>query len=351
MKIAVIVPAVTNKGPVLVAKDIIERLLDRVDQIDLLYFDSILPQFQIKGCLFIKISWFSPGILRKYDIIHSHSLRPDLFTYFFKFVTRAKILTTVHNYVDQELAYSYNKIISILVSRIWKLSWKNKEAVVFLTNHMKNYYGIENFHQCQTSYIYNGRATSKTVHTLDEDLAKVSELRKRYFVCGICAYLTKRKGVDELVQLLNLDSGIVAVIVGDGPEMDTLKALSKSLKVDDRCFFVGYKDNSIEWIKNFDCYVMSSHSEGFPLVILECGLVSTPVLCKRLDLFRELFDDKEVKFYTQNSLNSMRKSLHELKDSRNDYAKELKLVVETKYSVERMAESYYNLYKQLLANK
>lgn len=88
------------------------------------------------------------------------------------------------------------------------------------------------------------------------------------------------KGCDIFLRALaRLEvEGWVARIVGDGPERDTLEELSRSLGLDDRVRFLGAVPDAARFFKGFDVFVLSSRSEGTPMVLLEAmGAGSTAV--------------------------------------------------------------------------
>ena len=121
MRIAVLLPSLNKKGPVILAFDLIKHLIDKVDKLDVFYFSESSTPYPLQGLEnvnFIKISFYKPLSFSGYDVIHAHSLRPDLYTYFFKSKIKPYVVTTIHNYVYEELYYTYNIFISKIFSKI-----------------------------------------------------------------------------------------------------------------------------------------------------------------------------------------------------------------------------------------
>jgi N-acetylgalactosamine-N,N'-diacetylbacillosaminyl-diphospho-undecaprenol 4-alpha-N-acetylgalactosaminyltransferase len=70
------------------------------------------------------------------------------------------------------------------------------------------------------------------------------------------------------------------ILVGDGSEMDVLKALAKELGIENRTLFVGGQDNPYKYMSKAAIYLSASNSEGFPNALVEamicgCAIVST----------------------------------------------------------------------------
>jgi len=57
-----------------------------------------------------------------------------------------------------------------------------------------------------------------------------------------------------------------------------LKQLIKELNLEDKIIFPGFQKNPYPWIKNAKLFVMSSNSEGLPLVLVESLILNTPVV-------------------------------------------------------------------------
>jgi glycosyltransferase involved in cell wall biosynthesis len=64
----------------------------------------------------------------------------------------------------------------------------------------------------------------------------------------------------------------------DKEYLNGLKKLIKELSLEDKIIFPGFQKNPYPWIKNAKLFVMSSNSEGLPLVLVESLILDTPVV-------------------------------------------------------------------------
>ena len=64
----------------------------------------------------------------------------------------------------------------------------------------------------------------------------------------------------------------------DEKYLQKLKQLIKKLNLEDKVIFPGFQKNPYPWIKNAKLFVMSSNSEGLPLVLVESLILNTPVV-------------------------------------------------------------------------
>ena len=111
--------------------------------------------------------------------------------------------------------------------------------------------------------------------------------------------LIERKGMDILLQALahpELGEGITLTIAGDGPEMPSLQDMSRSIGLTERVAFVGKVEPSrtVQLFAGADVFVLASHSEGRPNVIIEAMAAGLPVLASNIEGVNELVHDQET---------------------------------------------------------
>ena len=83
------------------------------------------------------------------------------------------------------------------------------------------------------------------------------------------------------------------VIVGDGPEMEPLRAAADGLGVTERIIFAGQIQNVKPYYAAADLFVLPSHSEGSPYVLLESMSASLPIVATAVGGVPEMVEDEE----------------------------------------------------------
>jgi glycosyltransferase involved in cell wall biosynthesis len=79
--------------------------------------------------------------------------------------------------------------------------------------------------------------------------------------------------------------------VGDGPERDALQRLVIALGLGDRVTFTGHLQDVRPAFRDFDLLALTSHTEGFPNVVLESFCMDTPVLATDVGGVAEVVSD------------------------------------------------------------
>ena len=106
------------------------------------------------------------------------------------------------------------------------------------------------------------------------------------------------KGQDILIKALSkakyLGVEFDLTIVGAGPLLETLSDLSRSLNLDDCIHFIGAQRQEvvIKLLKESDSFVLSSRSEGLPVVCMEAMAMGTLLIASRINGIPELVENK-----------------------------------------------------------
>jgi glycosyltransferase involved in cell wall biosynthesis len=92
------------------------------------------------------------------------------------------------------------------------------------------------------------------------------------------AQLRAHKGHEYLLEAAAELPDVRFLFVGEGPERERLESLARSLGVDDRVDFLGFRSDVRELLLRSDLFVLPSLDEGLPLSVLEAMTVGKPVV-------------------------------------------------------------------------
>jgi glycosyltransferase involved in cell wall biosynthesis len=346
MTIAYIVPSLTNKGPVIVVNTIVNHIIKHVDCVDVFYFDDELNlNFP---CSTYKIAMGTPMDFDKYDIVHSHGYRPDRYIYKWrKKIKKAKTVSTIHADIAQDLKFSYNKFVSLFFTPLWLFYIKYQFVVTVISDKLLRIYAgkFKNIHR-----VYNGIDIDLNLGNLEIEIVDpINNLKRKGFkIIGTYAFLTRRKGLDQLVSVLQFRKDLAIVIIGEGYAKKELEEQARKLGVIDRVLFFPYIKTPYNYIHLFDVYSMTSRSEGFGLALVEAALTKAAIICSDIEVFHEIFNETQVSFYKLDDIESLSVAI-----DTSIITKEDKGILAYKhacevFSGESMAENYLELYKTLI---
>ncbi|MEM3509359.1 MAG: glycosyltransferase family 4 protein [Nitrososphaerota archaeon] len=353
MKIAYILPSLAQRGPIIVVKELIDNIIKNhyVRDIMVFYFDDIVQlKFQ---CKTKRINIDDKINFDYFDIIHSHMLRPDFYLFKNKIlgnIKTAKIISTLHQYNYMNLRYDLkNRISAYFFAKLWNLLLTQHDCIVCLSKDMvKNYEKQAFINSGKLRYIYNG-ITPKNLYEYETNYEdkEANYFTKESIILGTSCLLTKRKGLEQVIKIMPDIPNMYFVILGSGEEENNLKSLARSLKVLQRCIFLGFKQDPFKYYKYFDIFILPSRSEGFPLALLEAASMKKPIICSNLNIFREIFPNGEVVFFDLDNLKDLRDKIIYTYKNREYYAEKVYISFLKQYTSEIMAKRYFELYKEI----
>jgi glycosyltransferase involved in cell wall biosynthesis len=347
MKIAYILPSLAHKGPILVVKDIVSQIYRRVDEIDVYYFDNIVEvEFD---CPVHKIDFSTQIEFDKYDIIHSHMYRPDKYIWMNRRKIRGKTVSTMHCDPRNDLRYTYNVFISVIFRWFWLMYISRHDKIVVLTKYILESYFGRYISKDKLLYIYNGRSEEYNGDINCDDKKAIEKIREqKYKIIGANALLTKRKGFHLVISALPFLSDYVFVVVGDGKEKKNLQKLAERLKVNDKCYFFGFRKNAASYLPYYDVYAMPSISEGFGLALIEAAMQRRSCVCSDIKPFKEMFTRDEVTFFSLGNIQSLISAITEAYENRAVKGERVYKRSISNYTSEIMGNSYFHLYNAMI---
>ncbi|MEX2355570.1 MAG: glycosyltransferase family 4 protein [Thermaerobacterales bacterium] len=119
----------------------------------------------------------------------------------------------------------------------------------------------------------------------------------RTVVIGVVARCSREKGIDlalaacsRLSPHLAQNQTWLLVVMGDGPELERLRAQSAALNMSRRVRFTGHVDHAEQYMAAFDLCLIPSRSEGLGMAALEALAAGVPVAASDTGGLREALD-------------------------------------------------------------
>jgi glycosyltransferase involved in cell wall biosynthesis len=283
LRVAMILPSLDHKGPIILARNI-TKALNHVVDFEMFYFDPIVAmQFEVKTT---QISFFHQPDFTKFDLIHCHMLRPDLYVVWHKLYKKKTLVSTLHQYIDDVLLHSYNKPIQCFFGNLWKFALSRMDAVVCINSDQTEFYSKEKLNN-HVLTIHNGVEDGEEVQV--PELERISEIKRNFTLIGSLAIIRKIKGIEQTFLLLSKNPHLFYLHIGNGEDEAYYVALAKEMGVENRVWFLGYKENPKSYLKLLDLYVATSRSEGFGMALVEAVVARVPVACTKIPSFMEMF--------------------------------------------------------------
>lgn len=139
----------------------------------------------------------------------------------------------------------------------------------------------------KVSVVLNGIDTAAFDSTGDRDsLRQRLKIPAGVPVIGTVGRLHEVKRQDLLIRgfanIASLDPQPHLLLVGDGPELESLRGLAARLGLAQRVHFAGYQARPEHFLHLMDIFALTSRLEGMPLAILEAWAAGLPVIASRV---------------------------------------------------------------------
>ena len=210
------------------------------------------------------------------DIVHCHQYTPYVYGVLAGLLTRTPVIFTEHGrfYPDR---YSWkrrlvNPLLGFATRAFVSISAATRDALI----------DYEWFPARRISVIYNG------IHGVSPDSQAVTQARQEsslepdHYVYGTVSRLDTIK---NQTLLINAFAKVHAqhphtrlLLVGDGPERDTLESLVASLKLGKAVVFTGFRSDPEPWFGVINAFVLCSLSEGTSMTLLEAQSARLPCI-------------------------------------------------------------------------
>ncbi|MBU9838118.1 glycosyltransferase [Rahnella sp. L72c] len=209
------------------------------------------------------------------------------------FVNASRLTSTkITSYIPY--AHTFRKMGS-------KVAWLKDALSYFTYGYCRNYITI-----CETfKYELEKKTKGATVKVLKNFVspAPIEQIRNvgyvykpnkdklRILMAGRVYF--RQKGQDKLLYAASkMDIDVDILVIGDGPDLNSLKEIARNLPANINVQFIGWKNNVWEHAYEIDLVVMPSNFEGVPLIMLESLERNVPIIAPARDGMLDYLSDE-----------------------------------------------------------
>ena len=228
-------------------------------------------------------------------VVHTHGYRPDVLDGGVARRAGLPVVTTVHGFTGGD---TKNRVYEWLQCR----ALRRFDAVVAVSSPLKTRLvrvGVpeERVHVVQNAFVPDAWQGARPA--LDRAAARRAlglGVGARDFVVGWVGRLSHEKGADVLLDALGKvgDVPVVAALVGDGVARRPLEERARRLELNGRVRWCGAVPDAGALFRAFDLFVLSSRTEGTPMVLFEAMDAGVPVIATSVGGVPETVSPREA---------------------------------------------------------
>jgi len=312
--------------------------------------------FNCRGRIDVRTMRDIKRFIRQHDIqiIQTHGYKANFYALLCSDAKKTIRIATCHPWTETGVSLKarfYTKLDK---------AWLNRfDKIVAISDAVKEEISQIGISNSKVTVIDNGI----DVHRFNGPFTKESARKKfglpaNKFVVGTIGRMIEEKGHDIFLKaarsLVQRNSNLLFVIVGDGPLMNQLAKQRSQLGIEKHVLLLGRRTEIPELLKTFDLFVLSSLSEGLPMVILEAMAAQKPIIATRVGAIPRVIQDGDSGLLIEPNAADLQKAILELLGDRAKADRLAQLARERiikHFSSKSMAEKYLQLYDQAFGEK
>lgn len=282
---------------------------------------------------------------RNVSVVHTHGYRSDIVGGHAGHESGVPIVTTVHGFTGggwKNRGYE----------RLQRFAFRRFDAVVAVSRPQADQLRASGVPSQRIRIVPNALAAHPS--PLDRaEARRALGLPAEGLVAGWVGRVSREKGIDVFIDALASlqDRVMQAAILGEGPERVTEAARAESM-APSRFLWLGAVPEASRYFAAFDLFVMSSRTEGLPMVMLEAMAAGTPIVATKVGGIPDLISPKEGVLVPAEDPAALADAMRAVIDDREAAsvrARAAQLRQKTEFDVGPWSARYESIYRDLIA--
>ena len=282
---------------------------------------------------------------RDIDIIHTHGYKSDILGLIAARISGIKFVSTPHGFGEP----SDLKLKAFI--KLGKFALRFCDTAAPLSEQLVDEVKAAGVNEKKIHFIRNA-----------VDLKEVEQYRVKKKVrnepdrklrIGYIGQMIPRKKIDHILNIYNQiwleNNNIELQLLGDGESRVAMEKLAATLPSADSIHFLGFRNDRLALLSQFDLFVMTSSDEGIPRCLMEAVAMEVPVAAYNIAGIDQLVMHEKTGLLAEyGDQQTLKKYWLELlfdKKQAEVLAQQGREFVNERYSGQRMAAEYTTLYK------
>ncbi|HEU4929292.1 MAG TPA: glycosyltransferase, partial [Candidatus Krumholzibacteria bacterium] len=285
-------------------------------------------------------------------VVHCHNAAPLVYGALAGRLTRARVVYTAHGMKTSAASHPVRLDRLGMVDAFVTVSDDARQIAI--------HKGGADDSRVQT--ILNGVDTRAYHRASPEQRVRVRAslgLDSSAFVFVIVARLAPAKDHATLFRafaaLSSVNPSARLVVIGDGDLRDELSRLVRELRMENRILLVGMREDVSDLVAAFDCFVLSSYTEGLAMTLLEAMAAELPVVATSVGGNGEVVVDGETGLIVPARDSERLREAMQWMAAHPSEARAMGVRgrerAASSFSIEAMVNAYEDTYRRVLAGK
>jgi glycosyltransferase involved in cell wall biosynthesis len=205
-------------------------------------------------------------------------------------------------------------------------------------------------------YIRNAVDLTEVDEFLAQKETNAQKLKKQI---GFIGQMIPRKNIKDAIDVFNQlwlkNNNIEFLLLGEGESRLELENYANSLPSNTDIKFLGFRNDRMAILKELDLFVMTSKDEGIPRCLMEACAMEIPIAAYDISGIDQLITHQKTGLLAKFGDKETLAKYWDILLNDTEVAKKLsqasRVYVQDKFSGQRMAKEYLELFKRLITNK
>jgi len=266
------------------------------------------------------------------------------------------VLTQHNTFIEYDSIFDNIERLNDLA--VGKETLKEADKIIAVSNATKNYVLSLGAKPEKVKVLHNGvdLVRFRPLAGKREEMRRKLGISQNSIVVLTVRRLVYKNGIDTLIESANIavkkNPKIVFLVVGKGPDLNNVQMKINQLGIENNFRLTGFvKDEDLPLYYNAaDFFVLPSKSgEGLPLVALEAMACGLPVIATNVGGISEILMEDYGKLVPPNQPELLAKAVLEFSNiDLSSRKKEIRAVMEEKYSWDKNVETLIEIYEELI---
>lgn len=281
------------------------------------------------------------------DVVHTHGYRADLIGGLAARRSGVRWVSTVHGFTG---GGRKNRFYQWLQTR----SYRHAHGVVAVSQPLRHQLERAGVPASKVVVLPNGWSPKAMARR--EHARSMLGLTGEGPVVGWVGRLSREKGADVFLDALAslARSDVRASIIGDGPELQSLRARAASLGIGHKVAWHGLLPDAGALFPAFDLWVLSSRTEGTPIALFEAISARVPVVATAVGGVPDVISHGEARLVPAEDPSALASAIESaLADPAESAARALAALrrVEDRFSAPAWLTAHVSLYRDILVGE
>lgn len=257
------------------------------------------------------------------DIVHVHSSKAGALGRIAARKSKAKVIFTAHGWAFTD---GVGKKKALLYKKIEKYLTKFSDKIICVSKFDLKIAKDAQFFKGNTKgvCIYNG-----VVEPSDIKFIRDFGIPKMVMVARFDNQKNQELLINSLVKFKEYDFNMT--FIGDGPNLVKCKSIVEKENLTSKIFFEGFKSNVDDFLKESNCFVLSTNYEGLPISIIEAMSYRLPIISSNVGGVSEQIENNSSGILVNNE---------------NEWENVLKKIFEGNYDLNKMGRKSYSIFTE-----